>query len=388
MQSLNFLLLFLFITLNCNIISQQIEFAVIGDYGKAGSNESAVAQLVNSWNPDFIITLGDNNYEYGGKSTIDTNIGYYYHDYIFPYRGIYGLGSDSNRFFPSLGNHDLDSLLGLAYFDYFALPNNERYYDFIIGNIHFFALNSDPREPDGVDSNSVQATWLKNKLAASNARFKIVYFHHAPFSSSQHGSSVFMQWNFKQWGASIVLAGHDHTYERLSVNNFTYIVNGLGGKSIYNFVNILPESVIRYNENYGAQLVTVYNDSIVFKFYNIENNLIDSYTLFYIPVGINFINNETPVNFLLEQNYPNPFNNSTLIQFKIPSDNAYINFPINVSLNLFDSAGRFILNLYNGLLNPGSYEVNFNAENFSSGIYFYTLHSDYFTDTKKMILIK
>lgn len=378
----------LYVTLTCDVFAQPFKFAVIGDYGKAGPNELAVANLVNSWNVDFIITTGDNNYEYGGKSTIDTNIGYYYHDYIYPYLGIYGKGADSNRFFPSLGNHDLDSLLGLAYYDYFTLPHNERYYDFNIGHVHFLIINSDPREPDGVDSNSIQALWLKNKLANSNARFKIVYFHHTPYSSGQHGNSVYMQWNFKQWGASIVLAGHDHTYERLSVNDFTYIVNGLGGKSIYNFVNILPQSIIRYNENYGAQLVTAYSDSIVLKFYNIENILIDSYTLFSLPVGITKFNNEIPFNFLLEQNYPNPFNNSTNIRFKIPGDNIQKNSALNVSIKIFDSAGRFILNLYNGFLSPGSYEINLNADNLSSGIYFYSLQTIYFSDTKKMVLAK
>src|SRR5262245_65541757 len=60
-------------------------FAVIGDYGGGGSNEQAVANLVHSWNPDFIATTGDNNYPSGDASTIDANIGQYYHDYIYPY---------------------------------------------------------------------------------------------------------------------------------------------------------------------------------------------------------------------------------------------------------------------------------------------------------------
>ena len=60
-------------------------FAVIGDFGLAGNNELEVANLVKSWNPDFIITTGDNNYELGESSTIDANIGQYYHDYIYPY---------------------------------------------------------------------------------------------------------------------------------------------------------------------------------------------------------------------------------------------------------------------------------------------------------------
>src|SRR5262245_221000 len=83
-----------------------IRFAVIGDYGYAGQPELDVANLVKSWNPDLVITLGDNNYELGAASTIDQNIGQYYHQFISPYTGGYGLGDSVNRFFPCLGNHD------------------------------------------------------------------------------------------------------------------------------------------------------------------------------------------------------------------------------------------------------------------------------------------
>src|SRR5262245_17274080 len=58
-------------------------FAVIGDYGSAGPVEADVAALVKSWNPDFIVTVGDNNYTSGSAATIDANIGQYYHDYIY-----------------------------------------------------------------------------------------------------------------------------------------------------------------------------------------------------------------------------------------------------------------------------------------------------------------
>ena len=60
-------------------------FAVIGCYGSDGPDELAVANLVKGWNPDFIVTAGDNNYRYGAASTIDENIGKYYHDFIYPY---------------------------------------------------------------------------------------------------------------------------------------------------------------------------------------------------------------------------------------------------------------------------------------------------------------
>ncbi|MFC7668158.1 hypothetical protein ACFQT0_12760 [Hymenobacter humi] len=74
-------------------------FAAIGDYGYASPAERDVAQLVKSWKPEFIITLGDNNYDAGEARTIDANIGQYYHEFIGSYRGSYGPGAAENRFF-------------------------------------------------------------------------------------------------------------------------------------------------------------------------------------------------------------------------------------------------------------------------------------------------
>jgi hypothetical protein len=131
---------------------------VIGDYGLAGSPEAAVADMIKSWQVEFIITTGDNNYPNGAAETIDANIGQHYHDFIYPYFGEYGEGAEQNRFFPSLGNHDWYTAAAQPYLDYFSLPGNERYYDFIWGPVHFFALNSDFNEPDGIHANSAQAT--------------------------------------------------------------------------------------------------------------------------------------------------------------------------------------------------------------------------------------
>lgn len=139
-----FLFLFIFFSLNYSYSQVIFKFATIGDYGSAGTNELLVSQLVNSWNVNFIITLGDNNYENGASSTIDPNIGQYYHQYIYPYAGNYGNGDTVNRFFPCLGNHDWVTSGALPYLNYFSLPNIERYYDFVKGNIHFFAIDSDP----------------------------------------------------------------------------------------------------------------------------------------------------------------------------------------------------------------------------------------------------
>src|SRR5882672_7860481 len=115
--------------------ADQLTIGVIGDYGAAYaggaslSNVQAVANLIKSWNPDFIITTGDNSYPNNEPSNIDTNIGQFFHEYIYPYVGTFGAGASSNRFWPSIGNHEWPfGIAGLApYSAYFTLPGNERY---------------------------------------------------------------------------------------------------------------------------------------------------------------------------------------------------------------------------------------------------------------------
>jgi tartrate-resistant acid phosphatase type 5 len=252
--------------------------AVIGDYGLASQGEQDVATLVKSWAPDLIITTGDNNYPEGAASTIDQNIGQYYHDFIFPYTGIYGAGANANRFFPSLGNHDWIASGAIPYFDYFTLPGNERYYDAGEGPVQLFALDSDPHEPDGVSSTSQQATWLQSRLATSSACWKLVYFHHAPYSSGPHGPSTWMQWPFATWGADAVLSGHDHTYERILINGFPYFVDGLGDSSQYAFEAPIAGSQARYNAGPGAMRVTATWTTITYEFIAADGKMIDTYT--------------------------------------------------------------------------------------------------------------
>jgi hypothetical protein len=103
--------------------STSVKFAVIGDYGKKCEGTEKVAKLVKGWNPNFIITTGDNNY--GGADDLDDNVGYLYSPYIFPYAGQYEQPSVThNRFWPCLGNHDFQGRHAQAYLNYFNLPGN------------------------------------------------------------------------------------------------------------------------------------------------------------------------------------------------------------------------------------------------------------------------
>jgi hypothetical protein len=93
------------------------------------------------------------------------------------------------------------------------------------------------------------------------------------------------------------------------------------------------------------------------------------------------VSNQIPDRYSLKQNFPNPFNPSTKINFDIKNSSF-------ASLKIFDSMGREVETLVNENLSAGSYSVEFNASNITSGIYFYTLNTDAFTETKKMVLVK
>lgn len=256
--------------------AERMKIAVIGDYGWAGPAEQQVAELVDSFRPDYVVTTGDNNYPLGEASTIDQNIGQYFSELIYPYQGNYASSATENRFFPTLGNHDWYTTDAAPYLAYFTLPGNERYYDIVWGDVHFFAVDSDAHEPDGNSATSLQADWLRRGLAASQQAFNIVAMHHPPFSSGPHGDTAVMQWPYAEWGADLVLAGHDHGYERLEIDGLTYVVSGLGGASIYSYGNGVPGSIVRYASQYGATLLEADANELRISFFTVDGLLVDT----------------------------------------------------------------------------------------------------------------
>jgi hypothetical protein len=108
--------------------------------------------------------------------------------------------------------------------------------------------------------------------------------------------------------------------------------------------------------------------------------------------GINQIGTTIPDKYSLSQNYPNPFNPKTVIRFGIPSLEWYVRPGGRgvgmVTLKIYDITGREIQTLVNESLAPGTYETIFNGSMLNSGIYFYKLITNGFTETKRMILIK
>lgn len=259
--------------------STAVRFAIIGDYGVDTPEEASVARLVDSLRPHFVLTLGDNNYPAGDAAQIDAHIGQYYSKWIGNYAGTFGAGSATNRFFPSLGNHDWVLANAAAYLNYFTLPGNERYYDFVRGPVHFYALDSDPHEPDGITSTSVQAAWLQAKLASATEPFQVVYFHHPPYSSASHGNTPELQWPFRQWGADVVLSGHDHSYERVVIDGFPYLVNGLGGAPKYGFNAPVAGSTVRFDGDHGALIVDATEKLMTLDFVSRADVVIDRFAL-------------------------------------------------------------------------------------------------------------
>lgn len=138
----------------------------------------------------------------------------------------------------------------------------------------------------------------------------------------------------------------------------------------------------RYNlSQFAAQTIAV-----GFRYYmNLQdaNGLLVQLDDIYVggSVGIQNTSNEIPARYKLAQNYPNPFNPVTNIAFDIPQNTFAV-------LKVFDMLGREVAELVNEKLDAGSYRVNFDASNLSSGTYLYSLSTSNFRQTKKLTVIK
>ncbi len=99
------------------------------------------------------------------------------------------------------------------------------------------------------------------------------------------------------------------------------------------------------------------------------------------PIGIKPIQSGVPQVYSLHQNFPNPFNPSTKIRFDLPRQG-------DVLIKVFDILGRETKELYSGFLREGYYEIELDASNLSSGVYFYQINAGDFTNVKRMILMK
>lgn len=210
-------------------------FVVLGDSGRGGPPQYAVANRIRAIHPDFVLHTGDVVYPAGDAKDFDAK-------YFRPYRNLIA----TIPFFLSLGNHDVATANGQAYLDAFHLPSNnphgtKRYYSFDYGNARFIAL--DTNQPPG--SGGAMYAWLVGELERPRKFWTFVFFHHPPYSSGEHGSTmpVRQAWSplFERAHVAVVFSGHDHTYERtVPIREFeagspgvVYVVTGGGGAALY-----------------------------------------------------------------------------------------------------------------------------------------------------------
>lgn len=261
-----------------DIEADTIVFAEIGDFGYAGPAEKNVADMVKSWNPDFIVSAGDNNYSEGKLTTAISNITHYYGDYIYNYdapeefqcKGK-AFEEQLNRFFPTPGNHDANNQDGLTpYYNFFTLPNNEVYYKVRWGPVTLYSINTT------ITNLTEQVNWLRNEVSTSATPFNIVFLHHPPFSAGPHGNNSYTQIPFNDMNMDVVFSGHDHIYQRLvkdGEEDVSYIVNGLGGKNVTdcNLDNLGPgvTNLCCYGEDYGAVKVIATYSELKLAFYRV-----------------------------------------------------------------------------------------------------------------------
>ncbi len=156
--------------------------------------------------------------------------------------------------------------------------------------------------------------------------------------------------------------------------------NSNSGK-IYDLYNNTPDSIKAQNNYWGTTILDSVEAHIFHRPDSTTLGFVD-----YLPIrvvtSISSGNSSSLVNgFKLFDAYPNPFNPSTTLSFEVGRK-------MNVVLNIYDLTGKLVQTLFTGEREQGRYEIQFNAEKLSSGMYFYRLESDGLTDTKKLILLK
>ena len=197
-------------------------------------------------------------------------------------------GRQKNRTYPVPGNHDYKTKDAAGYFDYWGSRAGESrvgYYSFDLGAWHLIALNSLLSD----DAFQNQLTWLRNDLERSSHRCILAYWHHPVFSSGKHGYDRRMLPVFRtlhEAGASIVLAGHDHLYERFapqdptgtkdSQHGIRSFVVGTGGAKLYDFDDVLPNSEFRFNEDWGLLRLTLGHSGYAWEFLTTDGKSIDA----------------------------------------------------------------------------------------------------------------
>jgi len=151
---------------------------------------------------------------------------------------------------------------------------------------------------------------------------------------------------------------------------------GSNGRDVSNIIGSGPYS-IPANSEITIAFALIAGENLA----DLQANAIAAKTKFNSVLGITNYNSQLPEKYFMSQNYPNPFNPSTVIKFSLVN-------PGFTSLKVYDMLGKEVANLVNSNLQAGSYDVEWNASGYSSGIYFYRIESNGFVETKRMMMLK
>jgi hypothetical protein len=178
------------------------------DDGPALCRQGAVSDAMLPRHPEALLALGDLQYEKGAPEDWG------------PYAASYGRMRDITR--PVPGNHEYLTSDAKGYYDYFddaAGPPGRGYYAFAVGGWRIIALNTECTDVGGCGPGSPQLDWLQAELAQHPSACTLAYWHIPRFSSGQHGdhNAYRTLWRtLEDQGTDLILAGHDHNYERLA----------------------------------------------------------------------------------------------------------------------------------------------------------------------------
>ena len=218
-----------------------------GDIASCSSTgDEATAALV-ARTPGTVAVLGDAVYERGTAEE---------------FRSCYSWRRFRGRTRAALGNHEYGTGTAAAAIAYFGLPE-AGYYSYRLGSWHVVVLNSNCGPAGGCEDGSPQQRWLEDELARAGASCTVAYMHHPRFSSGLHGSdsTIAALWRTLSRGrADVVLAGHDHHYERFApFGGMRSFVVGTGGRSLYPVLRRLarPRSVVVNAQTYGVLRLTL-----------------------------------------------------------------------------------------------------------------------------------